>query len=310
MYHRSSWNLIFIAMVVVVVAMKATIYPAFLASMLCFAMLAMSFNLLLGFVGMMSFGHAAFFGLAGYFAALCSLHLNLTPEVIIVGGALVGGVVGLAFGAITIRREGLLFAMITLALAQMVFFLCLQSSTLGRDDGLHGFSRGDLFGFIPMQTDSAFLWVVIVLFFACLYAIYRIVESPFGNILNAIRQNETRVASLGYDPNRYKLIVFVMSATIAGIAGATKALALGFVGLTDVSFVVSGDAMLMTLLGGVGTLFGPIIGAWILVVISFYLTPYGHSWVMMLNGLIFMASVLFLRKGILGEIQERLRFRF
>lgn len=277
--------------------------PIFVMKVLCFALFASAFNLLLGYVGMMSFGHAAFFGMGAYTTAWVARTYGVPPELCILLGGAVGMVLGAVFGAIAIRRQGLYFAMITLALAQMIYFLCVQAPMTGGEDGLHGIPRGSLFGVFPLDADMSLYPVIAVLFLVGFALVNRIIESPFGEVLRAIRENEPRTISLGYDTRRYKWIVFTLSATIAGFAGGMKAILLGLVTLTDVHFALSGEVVLMTLIGGVGTLWGPVIGAAILVSMSQFLAPYG-AWVMVVNGAVFVFSVLVFRRGVAGTTSD------
>lgn len=277
--------------------------PIFIMKVLCFALFACAFNLLLGYAGMMSFGHAAFFGMGAYTTAWVAKTYGLSAELCILLGGLVGMLLGAVFGMIAIRRQGLYFAMITLALAQMIYFLCVQAPMTGGEDGIHGIPRGSLFGLLPLDADMSLYPVIAILFLIGFCVVNRIVESPFGEILRALRENESRAISLGYDTRLYKWIVFTLSATIAGFAGGMKAVLLGLVTLTDVHFALSGEVVLMTLIGGVGTLWGPVIGAVILVSMSQFLAPYG-SWVMVVNGAVFVFSVLVFRRGVVGTIAD------
>jgi len=291
----------FLLMLVLIAVAPWVLYPVFLMKMLCFALFACAFNLLIGYVGLLSFGHAAYFGMGSYVTAWTAKNLGLTPEIAILLGGLTGGALGLLFGSLAIRRQGLYFAMITLALAQMNYFFCLQAPFTGGEDGIQQVPRGALFGVIPLRTDMAMYAVVAVVFLICFLLIHRIVHSPFGQVLKAIRENELRATSLGYRTDDYKLIAFVLSTFIAGIAGGTKALVFGIATLTDVNYAMSGEVVLMNLLGGMGTIFGPVVGAGIIVWTENALSSAG-SWVTVAQGCIFVACVLAFRRGIVGEI--------
>jgi branched-chain amino acid transport system permease protein len=284
------------------------LYPVFLMKLLCFALFACAFNLLIGYVGLTSFGHAAYFGMGGYIAAHSAKVWGLTPELSIIVGALLAGVQGAIFGWIAIRRQGIYFAMITLALAQMIYFFCLQAPFTGGEDGIQAVPRGHLFGVISLASDMTMYWFVAAVFVACFLLIHRIVHSPFGQVLKAIRENEPRTTSLGYRTDDYKLVAFILSATLAGVAGGTKSLVFGIATLTDVHWSMSGELLLMTLVGGLGTVFGPMIGAAVIVAMQNYLAEMG-AWVTVIQGVIFIACVLAFRRGIVGEIGNLLRVR-
>jgi branched-chain amino acid transport system permease protein len=279
------------------------IYPVFLMKLLCFAMFACAYNLLLGFGRMLSFGHAAFFGAAGYITSWLVTAHAAGPAVAILAGVAVAGVLGLVIGGLAIRRQGIYFAMITLALGQLVYFVCLEAPFTGGENGLQDVARGRLLGLVPLQSDLTMYYLVLAAFVAVYLFIRRAVHSPFGQILKAIRENETRALSLGYDINRYKLLAFVLSAALAGIAGSLKALVLGFTTLSDVQQSTSGQVILMTLLGGTGTFFGPVVGAAIVVTLQEYLSDLVGGWVTAIIGVIFVACVLSFRRGIVGELQ-------
>lgn len=276
------------------------LYPVFLMKILCFALFASAFNLLLGFTGLLSFGHAAFFGGAAYFTAHAVKEWGFPPEAGILLGVAGATLMGLVIGFFAIRRQGIYFAMITLALAQMFFFFCLQAGFTKGEDGLQGVPRGQLLGFIDLGQPLNMYFFVLATAAAGVWAIWRIVHSPFGMILRAIRENERRAISLGYPVNLYKLAAFVMSAALAGLAGGLKALVFQFATLTDVAWQMSGEVILMTLLGGIGTIFGPILGAALVVTLQNYLSATGFP-VTVLTGLIFMVCVLLFRRGIVGE---------
>jgi branched-chain amino acid transport system permease protein len=278
------------------------LYPVFVMKLLCFALFACAFNLLLGFTGLLSFGHAAFFGSAAYVAGWFIKAQGWSPELAILAGVLASAFLGLVFGLVAIRRQGIYFAMITLALAQMVFFICLQAPFTGGEDGLQGVPRGTLFGLIPLASDTAMYYVVVAIFVACFLGISRIVTSPYGQVLKMIRENEPRAVSLGYEVDKYKLLAFVLSAALAGLAGALKTLVMGFATLSDVHWSMSGEVILMSLLGGVGTFFGPVVGAGIVISLQNLLADKVGAWVTVIIGAIFVICVLAFRKGVVGEL--------
>jgi len=277
------------------------IYPVFLMKVMCFALFACAFNLLLGYVGLLSFGHAMFLGMGGYAAAHAAKVWGLTPEVAILCGAGTACVLGLAAGLLAIRRQGIYFAMITLALAQMVYFFCLQAPFTGGEDGIQAVPRGKLFGVIDLGNVTGMYPTVFVIFVAGFLLIYRIIHSPFGQVLKAIRENEPRAISLGYDTDRYKLLAFVLSATLAGLAGATNAIVFQLAALNAVHWTMSGEVVLMTLVGGLGTVFGPVVGALAVLAMENYLAQLG-GWVTVVQGVIFVVCVLTFRRGIVGEL--------
>ncbi len=285
------------------------LYPVFVMKLLCFAIFACAFNLLLGFTGLLSFGHAAFFGTAAYVTGWLIKTQQLTPELGIVAGVVGAGLLGLVVGMVAIRRQGIYFAMITLAIAQMVFFVCLQAPFTGGEDGLQGVPRGALFGLLPLESDTAMYYLVVAVFVACFLAISRIVHSPFGQVLKMIRENEARAISLGYQVDRYKLLAFVLSAALAGLAGSLKTLVMGFATLSDAHWSMSGEVILMTLLGGVGTFFGPVFGAGIVISLQDMLADKVGSWVNVIIGVIFVLCVLAFRKGVVGELHAFLERR-
>ncbi|KAF3996950.1 branched-chain amino acid ABC transporter permease [Glaciimonas immobilis] len=305
--------------VILIAALAAPfgIYPVFLMKVLCFALFACAFNLLIGFTGLLSFGHAAFFGGAGYVAGYALAKLGLPTELGLILGTLAGALIGLVMGSLAIRRQGIYFTMITLALAQMAYFVCLQAPFTGGEDGLQGVPRGKLLGMISLDNDLTLYYVVLAIAVLGFALIIRTINSPFGQVLKAIKENEPRAISLGYDVNRYKLLAFVLSAGLTGLAGATKTLVLGFETLTDVHWTMSGLVILMTLVGGLGTLTGPIVGAVIIIVLENKLGDIG-SWlatvthidwfnglgesVTIVTGFIFIVCVLAFRRGIVGEI--------
>ena len=295
-------------LIAALIACPFFLYPQFLMKLLCFALFACAFNLLIGYVGLLSFGHAAYFGMGSYIAAHAAKVWGLTPEVSILLGGVVGALFGLVFGWIAIRRAGIYFAMITLALAQMVYFFCLQAPFTHGEDGIQSIPRGMLFGVIDLRADMSMYWFVAGLFLVGFLLIQRIIHSPFGQVLTAIRENEPRATSLGYRTDDYKLVAFVLSAGIAGVAGGAKAITVGIATLTDVHWSMSGEVVLMTLLGGLGTLFGPVIGAAAVVSMQTYLAPFG-AWVTIIQGGIFVLCVLAFRAGIVGEIARMLRVK-
>ena len=285
------------------------LYPVFLMKLLCFAMFACAFNLLLGYTKMLSFGHAAYFGSSAYVTGwLATVHGWGTVESIL-GGVAIAMLLGLVIGAIAVRRQGIYFAMITLALSQLVFFVCLQANFTGGENGLQGIPRGTIFGVMALGRDRTMYYFVLAAFIAVFVFIRRIVHSPFGQVLNAIRANEPRAISLGYKVDRYKLVAFVLSASLAGLAGSLKALVLGFVTLSDVSQGTSGEVILMTLLGGSGTFLGPVVGAILVVTLQEYLSDVVGAWVSVIIGGIFVVCVITFRRGFVGEIQRRFASR-
>ncbi|WP_210494018.1 branched-chain amino acid ABC transporter permease [Microvirga antarctica] len=284
------------------------LYPVFLMSVLCFALFACAFNLLIGYVGLLSFGHATFFGGAAYITAHAVKVWGWEPLSGILLGAVGAGVLGVIVGALAIRRQGIYFAMITLALGQMFAFICLQVPFTHGEDGIQGVPRGHLLGLIDLSGPLAMYYVTLAIFLIGFFAIWRIVHSPFGNILKAIRENERRAISLGYRVDRYKLGAFVMSASLAGLAGGTKAIVFQFATLTDVQWQMSGEVILMTLLGGIGTLVGPVVGAGLVIALQNYLAASDFP-VTVLIGIIFVICVLLFRRGIAGEAMAFLRRR-
>lgn len=288
-------------------------YPIFLMKLLCFALFASAFNLLLGYTGFLSFGHAAFFGGAAYVSAHAVKAWGVTPEIGILLGVAFAAALGLVMGLIAIRRTGIYFAMITLALSQMFFFFCLQAPFTHGEDGLQGVPRGHLFGFIDLSSPTNMYFFVLAVFLLGVGIVWRFVNSPFGMILKSIRENEARAVSLGYSVAGYKLGAFVMSAALAGLAGGTKALVFQFATLTDVAWQMSGEVILMTLLGGIGTLIGPVVGAGLVVTLQNYLATSDFP-VTIITGVVFMVCVLLFRRGLIGEfyasrLGRRLGFR-
>ena len=278
------------------------IYPVLVMQLLCFAMFACAFNLLLGYSGMLSFGHAAFFGLSSYVTSWLIVAQGWNTIEGIVGGVVAAALLGLVIGAIAIRRQGIYFAMITLALGQLVYFVCLQAPFTGGENGIQGVRRGSLLGLVQLRSDISMYYFVLAVFIAVFLFIRRIVHSPYGQVLKAIRDNEPRAVSLGYEVDRYKLLAFVLSAAIAGLAGSLKALTLGLASLTDVLQSTSGEVILMTLLGGTGTFFGPVLGAFTVVGLQNVLADRVGSWVTVIIGVIFVVCVVGFRRGFVGEL--------
>jgi len=298
-----------IAMVVAVLVVmpwlpQHLIYPVFVMKLMCMALFACAYNLLLGFGGIMSFGHAAFFGSAAYFTGLAVKHAGLTPELGLLAGTLGAALLGAVIGALAIRRQGIYLAMITLALAQMVYFIFLQLPFTGAEDGMQQIPRGHLFGLIDLRNDRAMYYLVLVLTVGGLALIHRVVHSPFGHVVVAIRDHEPRARALGYPVARYKLTLFVLSAALSGLAGSMKALVFQLAALTDVHWHLSGDVVLMALLGGMQSVFGPAIGAALVVGLQYYLDALG-GWVTLITGVIFMFCVMAFRSGIAGAMQTR-----
>ena len=293
----------FAIMLAFFVLAPTVIYPVFLMKVMCFALFACAYNLLLGFVGLVSFGHAAFLGAAGYISAHSAKVWGFPPELAIFAGTAASTTLGLVFGWLAIRRQGIYFAMITLALAQMLYFYCLQAAFTGGEDGIQAVPRGHLFGVFDLADMMTLYWVVLAIFLFGFLVIYRTIHSPFGQVLKAIRENEPRAVSLGYEVDRYKLLAFVLSAALAGLAGATKAILFQLATLTDVHWSMSGEVVLMTLIGGMGTVFGPIVGATVIVTMQNYLATMG-AWVTIIQGIIFVVCVLLFREGIIGVIQK------
>jgi branched-chain amino acid transport system permease protein len=296
----------FAVMVLFFALAPLAVYPVFLMKVMCFALFACAFNLLIGYGGLLSFGHAMFLGTAGYVSAHAAKVWGLTPELAILFGTGASALLGVVTGLLAIRRQGIYFAMITLALAQMIFFFCVKAPFTGGEDGIQAVPRGRLFGLIDLSSVTAMYVVVFVIFIGGFLLIYRIIHSPFGHVLKAIREHEPRSTSLGYDADRYKLLAFVLSATLAGLAGATKALVFQLASLTDVHWTTSGEVILMTLLGGLGTVFGPVVGAFIVVGMENYLAQLG-AWVTVAQGTVFVICVLAFRSGVIGELSRVLK---
>ncbi|NJD86719.1 MAG: branched-chain amino acid ABC transporter permease [Betaproteobacteria bacterium] len=298
----------FVVMMALFLAAPAFVYPVFVMKALCFALFACAFNLLLGFGGLLSFGHAMFLGMAGYVSAHAAKVWGFPPEFAILAGTAAAVVLGVPAGLLAIRRQGIYFAMITLALAQMVFFFSLQAPFTGGEDGIQSVPRGTFLGLFDLKDTLVLYYVVLAIFTAGFLLIYRIIHSPFGQVLKAIRENEPRAISLGYRTERYKLAAFVLSAGLAGVAGATKAIVFQLASLTDVHWSMSGEVVLMTLLGGMGTIFGPVVGAFAIITMENYLAELG-SWFTITQGAIFVVCVLAFRRGVMGELEAWLRRR-
>ncbi|MFA6310787.1 MAG: branched-chain amino acid ABC transporter permease [Sterolibacterium sp.] len=292
----------YLALLVIGLVAPFIIYPVLVMKILCFALFACAFNLLLGYTGLLSFGHAAFFGTAAYVAGHAIKIWGLPTELGLLTGVLASALLGWAFGSLAIRRLGIYFAMVTLALAQMMYFLFLQAPFTGGEDGLQGVPRGTLLGFIDLADDMNLYYFVLAIFVAAFWLIHRTIHSPFGQVLKAIRENEARAVSLGYDVAKYKLLAFVLSAALAGLAGATKMLVFKFATLTDAHWHQSGEVVLMTILGGMGTVLGPVVGATVIVALQNELADKVGSLVTVIMGSIFVVCVLLFRRGVVGEI--------
>ena len=294
-------RILWVVLLAAVLTAPAYVYPVFAMQLMCFALFACAFNLLLGYTGLLSFGHAAFFGSAAYIAGHTIKEWGFPPLLGIACGTLVAAMLGYLVGALAIRRQGIYFAMITLALAQIIYFLGLQLPFTGGENGLQGIPRGHLLGIFDLNRSLDMYYFVAAVFLFGFWVIYRTIHSPFGQVLQAIRENEARALSLGYNVDRFKLMAFVLSAALAGLAGATKAIVFQFASLTDLHWTTSGEVVLMTLLGGMGTVFGPVAGAVTVVTLEHELASIG-SWVQVVIGLIFIACVLVFRRGIIGEL--------
>ena len=298
-YSRLAW---LAGLALLIAAPFVGLYPIFVMKALCYAIFACAFNLLLGYTGLLSFGHAAYLGAAAYFTGYLMRSAGFSPELGVLAGTLGAGLIGLLVGLIAIRRQGIYFAMITLAMAQMIYFVWLQASFTGGEDGLQGVPRGKLFGLISLQNDITMYFVVLAVFVAVFLAIIRIVHSPYGQVLKAIRENEARAISLGYDVDKYKLLAFVLSTSLAGLAGSLKTLVLGFATLSDAHWSLSGEVVLMTLLGGMGTFAGPVLGAFTIIGLQDLLADRVGSWVTVIIGVIFVLCVVGFRRGFVGEV--------
>ncbi len=296
----------FVVMVALLVVAPFFVYPIFLMKALCFALFACAFNLLIGYVGLLSFGHAAFLGSAGYVSAHAAKVWGVAPELAIVAGTAAAAVLGLVIGALAIRSRGIYFANITLAFAQMVFFVSVQATFTGGEDGIQAVPRGTMLGVLDLRQTYTMYFVALAIFLVGFLVVYRAIHSPFGQVLKAVRENEPRAISLGYRAEQYKLLAFVLSATLSGLAGATKAIVFQLASLTDVHWTMSGEVVLMTLLGGLGTVFGPVAGAFILITLEHYLAQFG-SWITIVQGAIFVVCVLTFRHGVVGELSRLLK---
>jgi len=303
---KKEHRIAFAVMVAALLLAPLVVYPVFLMKVMCFALFASAFNLLVGYGGLLSFGHAMFLGTAGYASAHAAKVWGFPPEAAILFGTLCSAALGVVSGLLAIRRQGIYFAMITLALAQMIFFFYLQAPFTGGEDGIQAVPRGRLLGFVDLSNIWAMYATVLTIFLGGFLLIYRAIHSPFGQVLKSIRENEARAISLGYDTTRYKLLAYVLSATLAGLAGATKALVFQLASLTDAHWSMSGEVVLMTLVGGLGTLFGPAVGALVIISMEHYLAQLG-AWVTIVQGIIFVVCVLAFRRGIVGELARILR---
>jgi branched-chain amino acid transport system permease protein len=302
---RSEYT-VFAVMIVLLVIAPFVVYPVFLMKCLCMALFACAFNLLIGYVGLLSFGHAMFMGGAAYAAAHAAKVWGLSPELAILLGTSFAAVLGLIVGWLAIRRQGIYFSMITLGLAQMIYFFCLQATFTHGEDGIQAVPRGRLFGLIDLGDMMVMYGFVLIVFLLGFLIIYRVIHSPFGAVLTAIRENEVRATSLGYNTDHYKLIAFVLSAALAGLAGATKALVFQLASLTDVHWTMSGEVVLMTLIGGLGRFTGPVVGAFVVVALENYLARFG-GWVTVVQGVVFVLCVLTFRQGIMGKLSAALK---
>lgn len=295
----------YITLIAVVIAAPMYFYPIFLMKVMCFALFAMAFNLLMGYGGLLSLGHAAFFGTGAYVSAYLSSRYGANPEISILIGTLAATAMGVVFGALAVRRHGIYLAMVTLGLSQLVYFFALRSPFTGAEDGIQGVKRGSLFGVISLRDDMTFYWVIATVFLLLSFFIYRLVYSQFGMTVRAVRDNEKRAISLGISPFKVKLMLFTVSAAISGIAGSMKALVFQIASLADLHIATSGEVVLMTLIGGVGTIAGPAIGALIVVIMQNYLAFLGQ-WVVFFQGAIFVVAVLAFRQGIVGVFAKLL----
>jgi len=304
-------NKLYVTLFVLALLAPLAVYPVFLMKVLCFALFACAFNLLLGFVGLLSFGHAIFLGTGGYITGVLMLNTGLTPELGILAGTAAAAALGAVYGKLAVKREGIYFAMVTLALAQLAFFFYLQAPFTGGEDGLQGVPRGSLFGLFDLSDNNVMYYFVLAIFIFGFWLIHRTIHSPFGQILKAIRENEPRAVSLGYNVNDYKWAAFVISAALSGLAGSTKTLVFQLASLTDVHWHMSGEVVLMTLLGGMGTIFGPVVGAGVVVSIQNYLSG-GElgNYIHIIMGVIFIVCVLAFRSGIVGEFQKLMKKNF
>ena len=291
----------FAVMLAVIALSPVLVYPVFLMKVMCFALFACAFNLLIGYVGLLSFGHAAYFGMGAYVSAYAAKHWGFSAELCVIAGGLTGAGLGIAFGLIAIRRQGIYFAMITLALSQLLYFIYLQTPFTHGEDGIQGIPQGKMFGVFDLSNSTTLYYVILTVFLLAFLLIYRTINSPFGEVLKSIRENEQRAISLGYKTDQYKLLAFILSGTLAGLAGAMKVFVAQNASLTDVHWTMSGEVVLMTLVGGLGTVFGPVIGAFVIIAMQQYLAGFGQ-WVTVIQGAIFVICVLTFRRGVIGEI--------
>ena len=299
--------IVFAAMAVLLAIVPATnIYPFFVMQALCFALLACAFNLLIGFGGLLSFGHAMFLGTAGYFTAHALKVWGVSPEIGIIIGTAGAAALGLITGYVSIRRQGIYFSMITLALSQLLYFIYLQAPFTHGEDGIQGIPQGKMFWFLDLSKPTVLYYVILVGFLGGFLLIFRTINSPFGEVLKAIRENEPRAISLGYKTDQYKLLAFILSGTLAGFAGSLKVFVAQNASLTDVHWSMSGEIVLMTLVGGLGTVFGPVVGAFVIIAMQQYLAGFGQ-WVTVIQGVIFVVCVLTFRRGVIGEIAHYFR---
>ena len=300
--ERLSRAMLWLGFAILLAAPFIGLYPIFMMTALCYAIFACAFNLLLGFTGLLSFGHAAYLGAAAYATGWLVRSAGWSPELGVLAGTLIAGATGLVVGLIAIRRQGIYFAMVTLAMAQMIYFVFLQAPFTGGEDGLQGVPRGKLFGLVSLADDRVLYYVVLAVFVAVFLFIIRVVHSPYGQVLKAIRENEPRAVSLGYDVDRYKLLAFVLSTALAGLAGSMKTLVLGFATLSDAHWSLSGEVVLMTLLGGMGTFAGPVVGAFTIIGLQNFLADRVGSWINVIIGVIFVVCVVAFRRGFVGEL--------
>jgi branched-chain amino acid transport system permease protein len=307
-WRRHSEWIAFVLMLLLLLFAPLVVYPLFLMQCLCFALFACAFNLLIGYVGLLSFGHALYFGWASYLSAYSAKAWGLPPELAILTGTATAALLGAIAGSLAIRRQGIYFAMITLALAQMMYFFAVQAKFTGGEDGIQSVPCGKFIGLFNLQNDVTMYFFVLAIFVAGFLFIHRIIHSPFGEVLKAIRENEPRAISLGYKTERYKLVAFILSATLAGVAGSTKAIIVQIASLTDVNWPMSGEVVLMSLVGGLGTIFGPVVGSFVILTMQYKLAFLGE-WVLVIQGVIFVACVLLFRRGILGELAHALRIK-
>jgi len=299
----------FLLMIVLLLLAPSVMYPVFMMKFLCFAVFACSLNLIAGYGGLMSFGHAAYFGIGAYTGALVSKHLGVTPEIAILLGGLAGALSGAVFGWLAIRKPGMFFTMVTMGIGQLVYFLCVQAPFTNGEDGVQQVPRGNLFGLLSLENNMVFYWVILVMFLAVFIFLQRLVQSPFGQVLKSIRDNEPRALSLGYRTENYKLITYIIATFLAGAAGSTKAIVFGIATLADVGFNMSGEVVLMTLLGGMGTVFGPVVGAFLTSSLEYFLAPFG-AWIYIVQGAIFALCVLIFRRGLVGEWNRKFGTKF